>query len=338
MNPGTSLRHVLLQFGFNQRHVLNMLEAGVLRYLPGGHPLRRRVDSRTVEALVEGEHYVTCRACGARQAHIAPKHLRACSGMDMGGYAKIYPDAPVASTWTSSNKAKSPEQRTAQSRTLKARFQTPEGEVTREQIRAASLSMQAGPVGVRIADKLRAINDRPEMRELHRKEMQLRWAGGGLRATILKWNQDHREEVLQHCARARERIDPEHRKTMWKARAAHHTTSKLHIRFKGAMVVSGLTGFETEGRVGPFAVDEMHPTARLAVEIDGCYWHGCVQCGFPGVPRNRRNDLSKNAYLKRCGWTLLRIKEHEVKADPGACVSRITHILQSLSGVQDAQH
>jgi DNA mismatch endonuclease, patch repair protein len=61
--------------------------------------------------------------------------------------------------------------------------------------------------------------------------------------------------------------------------------------------------------------------ARLAVFIDGCFWHACPDHGV--LPKNNRewwqNKLSRNvtrdrekdAQLDRMGWVALHIWEHE---------------------------
>jgi DNA mismatch endonuclease (patch repair protein) len=72
------------------------------------------------------------------------------------------------------------------------------------------------------------------------------------------------------------------------------------------------------------------PAVRIAVFIDGCYWHRCPTHGTKpitnsdywtakldrNVTRDRRND----AELAAVGWTVLRFWEHE---DPVAVARRI---------------
>jgi len=60
---------------------------------------------------------------------------------------------------------------------------------------------------------------------------------------------------------------------------------------------------------------------RVAVYIDGCFWHGCpVHATMPRIntdywrPKLQRNierDLETNASLEDAGWTVLRYWEHE---------------------------
>jgi DNA mismatch endonuclease (patch repair protein) len=60
---------------------------------------------------------------------------------------------------------------------------------------------------------------------------------------------------------------------------------------------------------------------RLAVFVDGCYWHGCPEhCRMPArhsdywqakIGRNRERDQRITAALTDGGWRVLRIWEHE---------------------------
>jgi len=63
--------------------------------------------------------------------------------------------------------------------------------------------------------------------------------------------------------------------------------------------------------------------SRLAVFIDGCFWHHCPKCGNMPVNNaafwkkklsgNRRRDRQVTRRLKVDGWRVLRIWEHELR-------------------------
>jgi DNA mismatch endonuclease (patch repair protein) len=63
---------------------------------------------------------------------------------------------------------------------------------------------------------------------------------------------------------------------------------------------------------------------KLAVFIDGCFWHGCPKCyiepksninyWLPKIDRNKKRDKAVSAELKRRGWTVLRFWEHALKS------------------------
>ena len=67
--------------------------------------------------------------------------------------------------------------------------------------------------------------------------------------------------------------------------------------------------------------------ARLAVFVDGCYWHGCPEHGqIPKtntsfwknkIEKNMARDIWVNQSLDSMGWHVLRFWEHEIKKDCG---------------------
>ncbi|KSW20821.1 very short patch repair endonuclease [Cellulomonas sp. B6] len=77
-------------------------------------------------------------------------------------------------------------------------------------------------------------------------------------------------------------------------------------------------------------IDIAFTRARVAVYIDGCFWHGCPLHGT--MPRsntawweaklsaNRARDASVTSQLEELGWTVMRFWEHE---SPDAVAERI---------------
>lgn len=65
---------------------------------------------------------------------------------------------------------------------------------------------------------------------------------------------------------------------------------------------------------GAGEVDIAFPDLRVAIEVQGCYWHGCLGCGYtqPGNKGQRERDLKKAANLKSLGWVLMVVWEHEI--------------------------
>ncbi len=67
--------------------------------------------------------------------------------------------------------------------------------------------------------------------------------------------------------------------------------------------------------------DIVFPTARVAVFVDGCFWHACPTHGtLPKANRpfwkaklaaNRLRDADTNAHLISHGWQVVRAWEHE---------------------------
>ncbi|SCX56518.1 T/G mismatch-specific endonuclease [Klenkia marina] len=85
------------------------------------------------------------------------------------------------------------------------------------------------------------------------------------------------------------------------------------------------------------SIDIAFTRVRLAVFIDGCFWHACPEhLHFPRanaawwvtkLETNQLRDLSVTAQLKGLGWTVLRFWEHE---DPNAVVAAIADAVERM--------
>ena len=319
--------------GMNSSHISELVDRGALTIDPGSTPLRPKFSKVEVLGLIEGEHYVVCVECGGWAGQISPKHLKVCSKTDLGEYKRRHPNAPLLCAVVSENKAKTEEQKTRQSEVLKARFQTVEGEITRGQIRDASLRLMESGYREVLIHRVTEMNRSAERRQAVSLETKARWVSGSQRISVEGWHRKHRNLSLRGIAQARKNIHPEHiRNHLHKLHSMK--TSQLHLNFKALLAQAGLSGFETEGRVGPFDVDESCKDLRLAVEVDGCYWHGCKQCGFPGNPKTLANDKRKSAYLKAMGWKVLRIPEHLIRKSPEEAVRIVFSTVMAIGGVE----
>ncbi len=87
--------------------------------------------------------------------------------------------------------------------------------------------------------------------------------------------------------------------------------------------------------------DLVFPRTRVAVFVDGCFWHGCPHHGkvkhkentwyWPEkIASNMRRDADTNARLEVAGWLPIRIWEHE---DPEIAAERI--VLQVRSPTRE---
>lgn len=85
-------------------------------------------------------------------------------------------------------------------------------------------------------------------------------------------------------------------------------------------------------------VDIAFPRRKLAIFVDGCFWHACPEHGVSPrnnsewwrvkLESNRQRDKETTAALEALGWTVIRLWEHEVP-DPG--LSRILTCLERES-------
>jgi DNA mismatch endonuclease (patch repair protein) len=79
--------------------------------------------------------------------------------------------------------------------------------------------------------------------------------------------------------------------------------------------------------------DFVFPRYRIVVYVDGCFWHACPrhrtapthnsEFWSAKLASNKARDARVNAALRRAGWTVIRIWEHSVKAQPATCARRV---------------
>ena len=78
--------------------------------------------------------------------------------------------------------------------------------------------------------------------------------------------------------------------------------------------------------------------AKVAVFVDGCFWHGCPEHGTQPktrpefwaakIARNRERDGQVDAALAAMGWHVVRVWEHELRQDLDGCVARIRALVK----------
>jgi DNA mismatch endonuclease, patch repair protein len=98
-----------------------------------------------------------------------------------------------------------------------------------------------------------------------------------------------------------------------------------------------VTGWRRHGRALG-RPDFIFPAQKVAVFVDGCFWHGCVyHCRMPKTNRsywkkkiagNQKRDRHVCAALRRAGWRVLRIWEHDLRISRQShCLARIERAL-----------
>jgi DNA mismatch endonuclease (patch repair protein) len=109
-------------------------------------------------------------------------------------------------------------------------------------------------------------------------------------------------------------------------------------RFRGMLMRAGIRGWtmQTKGIKGK--PDFYFPERKVAVFLDGCFWHGCPTCGHvPSVnrpywkakiERNRQRDRETDNLLRQAKITTFRFWEHELRDSPGRCIQRLLERLQ----------
>ena len=132
-------------------------------------------------------------------------------------------------------------------------------------------------------------------------------------------------------------LSPEDRqKTM---RAVKGKGTRLEKRLWAMLAGMGLKGWKKNADTITGKPDVVFISQRVAVFIDGCFWHGCPHCRriLPKTNReywerkiNRNVELAQlhDEQLQRNGWTVIRILEHEM-ADTAIVRAKILHAFKN---------
>jgi len=93
------------------------------------------------------------------------------------------------------------------------------------------------------------------------------------------------------------------------------------LRFR--LVQAGISGWRLHAIDLPGCPDFAFDLHKLAVYVDGCFWHGCPQhCRkpktnteywLPKLERNKHRDRRNRLKIRRAGWRVIRIWEHDLK-------------------------
>lgn len=106
-------------------------------------------------------------------------------------------------------------------------------------------------------------------------------------------------------------------------RQAQRDTSP-ELKLRRALRARGLVGYRLHRRPLPTlrrTADIVFAGKKLAVFVQGCWWHGCPQHWSPPrhnrawwvtkIEGNRQRDRETDEALAAAGWTSVRVWEHE---------------------------
>lgn len=91
--------------------------------------------------------------------------------------------------------------------------------------------------------------------------------------------------------------------------------------------------FRLHRRVEGISVDIVFPGPKVALFVDGCFWHGCPEHAtfpktnqgywLPKLDENRRRDRLQTERLRCAGWKVIRVWEHECRPPSAKMVNQI---------------
>lgn len=108
-------------------------------------------------------------------------------------------------------------------------------------------------------------------------------------------------------------------------------------RLRASLIRAGVKGWKVNPRDISGLPDFAFPVEGVVVFTDGCFWHGCPTCKrTPSsnvdywdrkIRRNRDRDTNVTATLRRQGWKVLRVWEHQLDS-LDTVVHRIARLLE----------
>jgi DNA mismatch endonuclease (patch repair protein) len=128
---------------------------------------------------------------------------------------------------------------------------------------------------------------------------------------------------------------PEQRRRIMAAVRAKNTSPELDVR--RALFAAGVRGWRCHYRGVPGTPDIAWPALRVALFIDGAFWHGHPSRHRPGrsgsywddkIANNVARDRRVDAELGDAGWLVLRIWDFEVIHNPDGVVERVLAALR----------
>lgn len=112
--------------------------------------------------------------------------------------------------------------------------------------------------------------------------------------------------------------------------------TKPELLLRRALFAVGIRGWRCHLRMLPGKPDLAFPRWKVAVFVDGCFWHGHPEFFTPGksgaywdtkIARTQERDRLANKALSAKGWDVLRFWDFEVEQDIASCVAQVQEAL-----------
>ena len=135
----------------------------------------------------------------------------------------------------------------------------------------------------------------------------------------------------------------EHVSRVMSANKSKNTSPELAL--KRSLRVAKVGGYKRNYKKLPGKPDFVFMRQRLAVFVNGCFWHRCPKCmkrlpktnrhyWGPKFEANVRRDARNRRALRRQGWSVMIIWECRLKSDLGSATQSLARRLDSLSLVR----
>lgn len=116
--------------------------------------------------------------------------------------------------------------------------------------------------------------------------------------------------------------EAERSKRMSRVRGSGNASTELAV--EEVLRANGIAGWTKHARL-PGRPDFAFDAERVLLFVDGCFWHACPRCGrlpksrrafwAAKIDANRRRDNRTRRRLRRDGYSVIRVWEHEVRSE-----------------------
>lgn len=111
------------------------------------------------------------------------------------------------------------------------------------------------------------------------------------------------------------------------------------MRLRRLLREAGYPGYRLHWKKAPGRPDIAYPGRKVAIFVNGCYWHRCPHCS-PTAPKsnaefwetkfvaNEARDARQTEELEAAGWTVVSVWECELRTESGRVIANLVALLR----------
>ncbi len=119
--------------------------------------------------------------------------------------------------------------------------------------------------------------------------------------------------------------------------------TKPEVNLRKALLLAGLRGYRLNWEKALGCPDIVYPRRKVAIFVQGCFWHSCPYCKI-SLPKthkrywlkklsnNKARDQFVQKVLKKEGWRVVVAWECQIKKNPNKVIDKIRNILRTNRG------
>lgn len=114
--------------------------------------------------------------------------------------------------------------------------------------------------------------------------------------------------------------------------------TKPELLLRKALREIGVSGYRLHWKKASGRPDIAYSGRKIAIFVNGCFWHRCPHCNLPlpksntefwlkKFKRNKERDAKKIHDLEEDGWKVIVLWECEIKKDALSCAERVKNLI-----------